>query len=32
VFLDEIEEVLASMLRPGNAGASNLLDHEILFD
>jgi hypothetical protein len=32
VFLDETEEALAGMLRPGNAGANNALDHEVLLD
>ncbi len=30
VFLDETEEALAGMLRPGNAGANNASDHELL--
>jgi len=32
VFLDETEEALAGMLRPGNAGANNALDHEVLLE
>lgn len=32
VFLDETEEALAGMLRPGNAGANNAFDHEVLLD
>ncbi len=32
MFLDETEEALAGMLRPGNAGANNALDHEVLLD
>ena len=32
VFLDGTEEALAAMLRPGNAGANNAFDHEILLD
>ena len=32
VFLDETEEALAGMLRPGNAGANTAADHVDLLD